>query len=142
MLPSIIKPSQDLFPEISSMLSDFVDNAFPARSEKEGLMMPIDLIETEKEFILKADLPGTKREDLKVSVDKNTLTISGKSNEKRDKLEGTVYRDERYKGDYHRMISFHIPVDLDNIKARLEDGVLLINVPKREIKPKKEINIS
>jgi|SRR5690554_173551 len=142
MLPSIFKPNQDIFPEISSMLRDFVDNAYPTGIEREGILMPIDLVETEKEFILKADLPGMKKEDLKVSADKNNLTIRGRNSEKETKIEGTVFRDERYKGDYHRTVSFYVPVDLDNIRARLEDGVLTINIPKREIKPKKEITIS
>lgn len=142
MLPSMIRPSNDLFPQISSMLNDFMNNTYPTSDRQEGRMMPMDLIETEKEFVLLANLPGLKKEDLKITVDKNNLSITANNPEKEKKVEGTVFRDERYKGDYHRTISFHVPVGLDEIRAKLENGVLMLNIPKSEIKPKREISIS
>ncbi|MBW6515087.1 MAG: Hsp20/alpha crystallin family protein [Candidatus Cloacimonetes bacterium] len=142
MLLLVYRPSSELFPQISSLLSDFMNNAYPMTTEREGIMMPMDLYETDKEFLLLANFPGLRKEDVKISVDKNTLSIAGKNREKEQKVEGTIYRDERYKGDYHRTISFHIPVNFDEIQAKLEDGILRISIPKEEVKPKKEISIS
>ncbi len=142
MLPSLMRPSSELYPRISSLLNDFMNNTYPTTTNIEGRMMPLDLIETDKDFVLKANLPGLKRENVKITVEKNTLSITAQNPEKEQKVEGTVYRDERYKGDYHRMLSFHVPVSFDNIQAKLDNGILFMTIPKVEPKQKKEISIS
>ena len=97
-----------------------------------------DISETDKEYLVKAELPGVKREDVKVTLDDGVLTIAGERKlEKEDKNEKT-HRVERFHGSFSR--SFGLPEDADvaNVRADSKDGVLNVHIPKAPVakKPK------
>lgn len=103
-----------------------------------------DIYEEGKEIVVKADLPGMKRDELKIDFVDNVLTISGE-NRKEEKVEkGGYYRFERKHGTFFRRFEIPYEVDADHIKAHFEDGVLEIRLPKtHEIEGKaKKIEIS
>jgi HSP20 family protein len=97
--------------------------------------MPVDIKETDKEFQLKADVPGMQKEDIKVNVNADVLTISvektaGKEETKEEK--GVKYhRQERSSTFASRSIRMPETADLGKIGARYQDGVLLLSVPKQ-----------
>jgi HSP20 family protein len=87
-------------------------------------------------------MPGISKDNIKISVSNNNeLTIEGRQEEEKSEKNETVYRYERYKGNYRRTISMPDVCDIDNIEAKLEDGVLTLKVPKREPSPAREIKI-
>ena len=92
-----------------------------------------DITENEKEYVLEAELPGFKKEDINIDIDNNYLTISAErnvSNEEKDK-KGNVIRSERSYGSFSR--SFDITgVDAEKIDAEYENGVLKLTMPKKE----------
>ncbi len=98
----------------------------------------IEVLEKEDRYIVKAELPGIKKEDVEVSLHEDILTLKG---EKKVETEGTEddYRwTERSYGSFYRTVMVPAKVDSEKIEARYEDGVLEIDLPKvPEIKPKK-----
>ena len=97
-----------------------------------------DIVERNDAFVLKADLPGVKDEDLDVTVMGNQLTVSG-SRRDEERTEGeNYYVYERVHGDFSRTFTLPNQASTDSIEAKLQDGELIINVPKRaEAKPRK-----
>lgn len=104
-----------------------------------------DVLDDENAFYFEAELPGVKKEDVKVSVnEENILTVKGdKKFERKDEII-TCCRNERSYGEFQR--SFQLPenVDSEKISAHYENGVLILTVPKMEpVKPKeKEVTIT
>ena len=102
----------------------------------------VDLSESEDLYEVKAELPGMKKEDIKVEVHDNVLTLTGekKQEEKSDKK--NYHRIERSYGKFER--SFRLPkkVKAEEIKARYKNGILTIDIPKVEEMKPKEITVS
>lgn len=99
-------------------------------------MLPLDVIETEDEFIVKASIPGINPDELDISITDNVLTIKGeiKAEEAEDVR---YYLHERRYGMFQRSISLPVPVNSDKVEAVYENGVLTLHIPKvEEVKPK------
>lgn len=111
--------------------------------KKSAIWAPeVDIKETDKEVVLKADLPGMKMEDIDVSVDEDQLVIKGERKEEKEEKEKGYIRVERSYGSFYRSFNIGVPVKSDQIKATYKDGVLEINLPKAEAKKPKKIAIS
>ena len=89
-----------------------------------------DLIEGESEFVLKADLPGLAKEDVKIEVVEGVLSISGERKSEHEDRKGGYYRIERASGSFMRSLRLPEGVDAGAITANFENGVLEIHVPK------------
>jgi HSP20 family protein len=135
------RPTRDLFPLVSSLFDDFLNNAFTEEQTEDNKMMPMDVSERDKDYLIKANMPGIKKENIKVSVHDNELVVEGKQEEEKTEKDETVYRYERYKGNYRRVISVPDSCDIEKINAKLENGVLTLTIPKKEPVPAKEISI-
>ena len=112
----------------------FRDDFF--KSEKNNLMKT-DIKETEDSYILDIDLPGYKKEDIKVDITDGYLTINAKtSHEKEDKEKGKFVRRERFMGECSR--SFYVGEDIkeDEVTASFKNGILNLEVPK--VKPEEK----
>ena len=136
------RTTRDLFPLMSSLFDDFLSNAFTEEQTEANKMMPMDVSEREKEFIIRANMPGIKKENIKISVSSNSeLTIEGRQESEKTEKNETVFRYERYKGNYRRSISLPDVCDIEKVEAKLEDGVLTLLIPKKEPSPAKEIKV-
>ena len=92
----------------------------------------IDVKETDKEFTVQAEIPGVAKEDIHVSVDGSIVTLRAEIRQEDRQTEGEkVLRTERYHGEVSR--SFQLPADIDeaNAKARYDNGVLCLTLPKK-----------
>jgi len=100
-----------------------------------------DITETDKEYLIKADLPEVKKEDVKITLDDNLITISGERRHEKEHAEENEIRVESFYGSFSR--SFQLPdgIDAQAIKAESKDGVLRVRIPKREVAPPKSISI-
>lgn len=97
---------------------------------------PVDIFETENEYLVKADMPGVKREDIDITLDKDILSINGTLPEdaQKDELRYSEY------SPYNFSRSFNVGRSINSaaIQASVENGVLTVTLPKKEeIKPKK-----
>ena len=101
----------------------------------------VDLYEERDNYIVKAEVPGMKKEEIDVSLHQNALTISGERKHE-EKREGGNFRAERFYGRFQRTITLPAPVNGENVKASYKDGVLTITLPKSEEAKPKQIEIS
>jgi len=92
----------------------------------------MDIGETDNAFIVKAEVPGCKAEDINISVHGNTLTISGEKKEEEEKKEKGYYHVERSYGSFRRDLNLATEIDTDKIEAGCENGVLTLTLPKSE----------
>ncbi|KAJ3696094.1 hypothetical protein LUZ60_001471 [Juncus effusus] len=149
---SLIRRSNNIFDPFSLELWDPF-NAFPRLSS--SLSFPsetsafasarIDWKETPEAHIFKADLPGIKKEEVKVEVEEgNVLQISGERTKEKEEKNDTWHRVERSSGKFMRRFRLPENVKMDQIKAAMENGVLTVTVPKEEMKKPevKSIDIS
>ena len=123
---------------LSNLLNDyFNDDFFRSSREISRTNWPlVDIVENEDNFVLKADVPGLDKKDIKISVEDNVLSISGeKKQEKKDKQKGRYNFYERSYGSFQR--SFALPENIDekSINANLKNGLLELTLKKVE-KPK------
>jgi HSP20 family protein len=135
--------------EISSLQSD-INRLFNSFFDTPGggnggtlrrWIPPMDLVETEDSFVLKADLPGLTESDLNLEVEDNVLTISGERKaEHEDKHEGYV-RVERAFGSFRRSLTLPEGVEPDAVKASFDNGVLEVRVPKPEQRKPRKVAI-
>ena len=96
-------------------------------------MMKTDVKETDSGFELDVDLPGFKKEEIKLELENGYLTISTeKSLENKEEKKGRVLRQERYAGTMSRSFYVGEHVTEEDIKAKYENGVLRLNIPKKE----------
>ena len=137
----------DPFKEMEDLQSRFaklfgLQPARIANGEKELMTIAewapsVDIIEDEKEWLVKADLPEVKREDVKVTVESGVLTLTGERKMEKEEKDRKYHRIERSYGNFVR--SFTLPEGTDGAKvnAEFKDGVLKVHLPKSEkAKPK------
>jgi HSP20 family protein len=103
---------------------------------------PIDLVEAEDHFVLKADLPGLSESDVNIEVQDGTLTISGERKAEHEQREKGWYRIERSFGSFNRSLTLPDGVDPDRIEASFNHGVLEVRIPKPEERKPRRISIS
>lgn len=95
-------------------------------------LIKLDVSETEQAYSVKAELPGMKKEDIKVDIDGNRVSISAEIKRESEKKEGhTVVRSERYVGQQFRSFTLDQDVDDSKAEARYQDGVLELTLPKK-----------
>lgn len=101
----------------------------------------VDIEENAKEFLVKAELPDVKKEDVKVALEDGLLTIQGERKFEKEEKDRKVHRVERSYGKFLR--SFTVPRDVDDKKvmAEFKDGLLLVHVPKAEMAKPRLIDI-
>lgn len=107
----------------------------------EGWTPALDIYEDKDKYVAKAELPGLKNEDIDVSLEGNTLTISGERKQEEERKEGDTYRSERYFGRFQRSVTLPARVDASKIQATYKDGVLTVSIPKTEEAKPKQIEV-
>ncbi len=98
----------------------------------------VDIYETNEDIVVKAEIPGMKKEDIEISITDNVLTIKGEKKQERKMQNEDYHRIECSYGTFQRSFSLPKAIKPDNVTASYKDGVLTITVPKaEEVKPKK-----
>jgi HSP20 family protein len=102
----------------------------------------LDVYEDKDNFVVKAELPGMKKEDIEVSLHDGSLSISGERKTESKREDSEVYRAERFFGRFQRTVSLPATVAADKVKAAYTDGVLTITLPKTEEAKPRKIDVS
>ena len=116
----------------------------PVRWEGEPVApeIKVDVEETDKSYVVKAEIPGVKKEDIDVQIDANVVTITAESKrEKQVEEKGKVIRSERYYGSMLRSFSLGTDVDQAEATAKYTDGVLELTLPKKATSAAKKLTV-
>ena len=132
------------------VLQDRINRLFSdAYGGEEGLMNkgswipPVDIFQNGKdELVLKAELPDMKREDIKITIDNDTLTISGEKKVTDEVKEEQFHRIERHYGSFSRSFSLPPTVDPTKVSAEYKNGVLTLRLPLREEAKPRQIDVN
>ncbi len=101
-----------------------------------------DISETDKEYVIRMDLPAVKKEDVKVSLDQGVLTIIGERKQQTDDKSEKYHRVESYYGGFERSFSLPDNVNADTVRCDSKDGILTIHIPKIETPQQKPKTIT
>ena len=116
--------------EVNRIFDSFFGGTNDARTRR--WVPAMDLVETENDLVLRADLPGLKKDDVNIELKDGVLTVSGERKaEHEDRSEG-FYRVERAFGGFSRSLSLPEGVDAEKVTADFADGVLEVRIPKPE----------
>jgi HSP20 family protein len=102
----------------------------------------VDIYETENGLVLKAELPGVKKEDVSVEIKDNILTLKGERIEDKRVDEENYYRRERCFGTFQRSFNLEQNIQPDKIKAKFKNGVLEVEIPRPEEEKPKKVSVS
>ncbi|MCC7007426.1 MAG: Hsp20/alpha crystallin family protein [Acidobacteria bacterium] len=101
----------------------------------------MDVEETEKEYVVKADLPAIPKEDVKVRVEDGVLTVEGERKQEKEEKGKKYHRTERSYGKFVRRLALPSDVDQQQIAAECKDGVLLVRLPKKVAAAPKAVDV-
>lgn len=151
--PSEIVPRREMEEWFDRMFEDFWRRPFPSLFHPEtwwpmrrlGLTMPampsVDLYEEANDVVVKAEMPGMRKEDIEISLTGDTLTLKGEKKSEEDVKEEAYRYRERSRGAFTRIITLPCEVKGDQVKASFKDGVLEMRLPKTEEAKRKTISV-
>jgi len=133
--------------EMNRLFNTFFDSPSPGDNGGNGAayrrwIPPMDLVETENDFVLRADLPGLSEGDVSIELEDNVLTISGERKAEHEQRKEGYYRIERSSGAFRRSLTLPEGVDAEAVKANFDRGVLEVRVPKPEQRKPRKVAIS
>lgn len=130
---SLWKDLDQIFDNFSTekSLSDELNSFIPA----------VELTETDKSYVVGVDLPGIKKEEIKIEMFENTLNISGERKREKHFEDKKAQRIERSYGSFRRSFSLPKNADAEKVEAKYENGVLELVIPKIQPTPAKKIEV-
>jgi len=129
--------------DVNRFFNSFFDTPTSAHGAAQRRWVPAtDLVETETDFVLRADLPGLSESDVNIEFDDNVLTISGERTSEHEDRKAGYYRVERNFGSFRRTLALPEGVDAESIRATFDKGVLEVTVPKPAQRVPRKVQIS
>jgi HSP20 family protein len=126
-------------PSVFSVFDDWFEA--PVRTAR-TFSPRVDVRELEKEFVLRAELPGISKDDVKLAIENRVLTISGEKKHEKSEDKGNIYFREAAYGEFSRSFNLGDGIDESKIKADYKDGILTVTLPKSEKAVARQIEIS
>jgi len=137
--------NRDLLDLFQTDIDDMFDRFFgyfPRLHLTEALSPCVDVSETEKDLVVKAEIPGMDAKDINITLRDGLLSIKGEKKQEKEEKKEHYHRMERCYGSFTRNLRLPYGVEQDKIKADYKDGVLTIKLPKTEKAKEKHIKIS
>jgi HSP20 family protein len=124
--------------EMNKLFDDFFGRPLVRTEWTEGVWSPtVDVSEDKDNVIIKAEMPGVSKDDVRISVQDNVLTLKGEKKQEKEENDKNYHRIERSYGSFCRSFQLPTTVKTDKIKASYKGGVLSVTLPKtEEVKPK------
>ncbi len=134
------------FAELERIRREFdrlLEDVLPTTADREEVLAPpVDVYETDTEVVVKAELPGVKKEDIDITIKENTVQIRAERKEEREEKTENIHRIERFYGKIERVIPLPAEVKAEEAKAQYKDGVLEIRLPKVKVTREAKVQIS
>jgi HSP20 family protein len=143
----LVAPLRDFHREIDRIFDrtfrDFGFSSFgfdrPLFLTADGMLRPVtDLSASDKEYTVTVEIPGAEKDDIKIEVSNNVMTVRGEKKQKKEEKNKDHYRQERFYGSFQRVLSLPKDADQGNIKANFRQGVLTVTMPKKAM-PKPDV---
>ena len=133
----------DVFSPFFAFSRRFNDLMPEGPSENGGRMIlpAMDVAESEDSLTIQAELPGLKKDEVKITIENGVLTLSGEKKFEKEEKQKDYHLVERRYGSFHRQITLPSQMDADKAKASFEDGVLKVEIPKLEVAKPKQLEI-
>jgi len=128
----------DMQREMNRMIESFFEDPFRPVSmkrwfdEDRSFMPRLDVSESDTEISIRADMPGMDEKDIHLSLENDTLTISGEKRIEKEEKDKTYHRMERRYGSFSRSVDLPSGVDIDKIEAKFKNGVLTVKIVRPE----------
>jgi HSP20 family protein len=140
------EPTRDLTSLRSAMDRLFEESFIRPGAMGSGLlaaeMLPVDVIESDDKVVVQATVPGVKPEDIEVTLTGDLLTIKGEFKSEIREEKANYLRQERRMGSFSRRIGLPAGIDADKVEASFENGVLTLEMPKRESAKVKTVQVT
>ena len=134
---------QSVQSEINRLFNTLFEGPAPSAGSQSRRWIPaMDLVETDSDFVLHADLPGMTEKDVKIEFQDSVLTISGERKSEHEVRKEGFYRLERASGSFARSLTLPEGIDPQLVKASFDKGVLEVHIPKPEVRKPQKIEIS
>ena len=146
-VPAVKKPQPDDIQDFAKLLDTFRSEIvwdpfrgfeWPVEYELPIRIPYVDVIDFGKEYVVKAELPGLKKENVEIEVGTNELSLTAKSDVEREEKDKTYLHRERAYSTFRRQIGFAEAVDAVKVSASIVDGILEVKLPKLEPEPEKK----
>lgn len=140
--PIMTSPFEDLF-RFDKMLDTF----FRGGIQDDGTLFPsvwtpaVDIAEHENDYVVKVELPGVSKDDVKITMQENILTIHGEKRQEKETKDSNFHRVERSYGSFQRSFTLPTTVKSEKIEASYNDGILAVTLPKAEESKPKQIEV-
>ncbi len=131
----------EAFPTEFRLFQDTLSKWIDETTQGRPWTPPVDILETENELVLKADLPDVKMSDIKVDLENGTLSLKGHRKFEAEKKEKGYHRIERSYGSFARYFAVPETVDPDKVSAEYKNGVLTVTLPKKEVAKPRAVKI-
>jgi HSP20 family protein len=133
MMEDMIKNMREMQKEFEKKIAEYAENI----PEK----LSMDVMETDDAIIIKTDLPGVKKEDINIELTENTISISAVFEEEVEIEEANFIKKERKYGEARREMRLPEKIRVEDAKAKFENGVLTVELPKVEVKKKQTLKV-
>lgn len=137
----LLRPFRDIQRTIDRIFDETFRNFGKSELFETSFVPVMDVYETENSINLEVELPGLDKNDIKVKVEGNILTISGEKKSEHEKKDRSYRVVERSYGKFERSIMLPDTVDTNKIKAKFEKGILKIELPKKEEAKEKVVDV-
>jgi HSP20 family protein len=132
--------------DMSTRLSRFFSQPRLRQLEDDGAFFAdwapaVDVQETDKEYLVKADLPDVRKEDVKVGIENGILTLEGERKQEKEEKNKKFHRVERVYGKFVRRLALPTEIDAPKVAAEFKDGVLNVRLPKTETAKPRAIDV-
>ena len=132
----------DMRREMDRLFGSFLGGTPGGMPAADGVWAPaVDIQETKESFLVTAELPGMNQGDINITIVDNTLTLKGERRREKEVRDGGYTRIERAYGTFQRSLALPSVVDAAKVRAKYKDGVLEIELPKKEEAKPKEIKV-
>ncbi len=128
--------------EMNRLFNTFFDTPAQPHNGGRGWIPAMDLVETDSDFVLRADLPGLSEDDVNIELEDNVLTVSGERKAEHEERKEGYYRIERTSGAFRRTLTLPEGVDPASVKASFDRGVLEVRIPKPEQRKPRRVAIA
>ena len=147
-----VKRTAPLTHSMEEFFEDFPPRRWMETFEPFGLKGPmgidfersfrVDILDREKELIVRAELPGVEKDDVEVTISGDRLTIEAEREFEEEENKDTFYRHELGYGEFMRTIALPVDVDVEHIKAELKDGILKVALPKTQAAERHTVEVA